>query len=346
MSKRSDELGGSSIKSATTICSNDEFDWKKLPTFEAAAEKLVAGVCALLLSPANLLNAIAVAVPIAIVLAGGISFYWQYRKLAPTAVQFTRPREAELTPHPRSCAVHMARGRPICDPRGCSPVSVSQLEPDSSAVSRHWGANGQPNRWWERTTKGVYGLLIFAAELCAWVLVMALAGWFGLTAVALPAYRARLHDCVRVLLCSSVRPGCPPAATPYTSWVIALLPTAILIALITVMTNKMNEVTESIDPTPNECWRVYPVTTRMMQHCSSRVGTRCSHTRSTSRTAGRRCSGGPCAGDRVRSIRPSVRRLPPGGVERVGGDTECPQAGADPACSGLCQENFAGAKSS
>jgi len=39
------------------------------------------------------------------------------------------------------------------------------------------------------------------------------------------------------------------------NWVIALLPTAILIALITVLTNKMSEVTGPLDPTLNEYWR-------------------------------------------------------------------------------------------
>jgi uncharacterized membrane protein len=38
-------------------------------------------------------------------------------------------------------------------------------------------------------------------------------------------------------------------------WVIALSPMAILIPLITVMTNKMSEITEPMDPTPNECWK-------------------------------------------------------------------------------------------
>jgi uncharacterized membrane protein len=43
----------------------------------------------------------------------------------------------------------------------------------------HFGADGTPNRWVDRTTKGVYGILILGAEVCAWLAVMALAGWYG-----------------------------------------------------------------------------------------------------------------------------------------------------------------------
>lgn len=58
------------------------------------------GICVLLLSPPRLLNAVANIVPVAILLAGVFSFIWQNRRLAPFAVQFARPRDAELTDLP------------------------------------------------------------------------------------------------------------------------------------------------------------------------------------------------------------------------------------------------------
>ena len=220
------------------------------------AAAVLAGLCALLLSPANLLNATAVAVPIAIVLAGGVSFYWQYRKLAPTAVQFTRPREAELTARPEQLPRFAWL---VAGPFAILGAAALSLYVNWSRIPArypvHWGANGQPNRWVDRTTKGVYGLLFWGAELCAWVLIMALAGWFGSRrsrsrpivlgcTIAFEYFFALLFALVAVQ---------PLLLIP--NWVIALLPTAILIALITVMTNKMSEVTEPIDPTPNEYWK-------------------------------------------------------------------------------------------
>jgi len=64
------------------------------------AAVVLAGLSALLLLPVDLLDATATAVPIALLLAGGMSFYWQYRKLTPMAVQFTRAREVEVTVAP------------------------------------------------------------------------------------------------------------------------------------------------------------------------------------------------------------------------------------------------------
>jgi uncharacterized membrane protein len=101
----------------------------------------------------------------------------------------------------------------------------------------------------------VYGLLLWGAELCAWVLIMALAGWFGSRrsrsrpvmlgcTIAFEYFFALLFAlfAVQGLL------GIP-------AWVITLSPIAILIPLITVMRNKISEITEPTDPTPNECWK-------------------------------------------------------------------------------------------
>lgn len=61
---------------------------------------VLATVAVLLFSPAPYLDATAAMAPFAILLVGGFAFYRQNRKLAPAAVQFARPREAELTVAP------------------------------------------------------------------------------------------------------------------------------------------------------------------------------------------------------------------------------------------------------
>jgi uncharacterized membrane protein len=222
----------------------------------AIGAAVLAGLCALLLSPAKLLHATATAVPIAIVLAGGLSFCWQNRKLAPAVVQFIRPRETELTTAPEELPrfTWLAAG-PFVILGAAARYLYLNWSRIPARFPVHWGPSGQPNRWTERTTKGVYGPLFFGAELCAWVLIMALAGWFGSRrsrsrpivlgcTIAFEYFFALLFALVAVQ---------PLLLIP--NWVIALLPTAILIALITVMTNKMSEVTEPIDPTPNEYWK-------------------------------------------------------------------------------------------
>lgn len=220
------------------------------------AAAVLAGLCALLLSPLKLLNAAAAAVPIAIVLAVGISFYWQNRKLAPAAVQYTRPREAELTAAPEELPrfAWLAAG-PFVILGAAAEFLHLNWNRIPARFPVHWGLNGQPNRWVERTTKGVYGPLLFGGELCAWVLIMALAGWFGsrrsrsrpvvLGFVVAIEY---LFGLLFALIAVQAPLGIPV-------WVIALAPTAILIPLVTVMRNKMSEPREPMDPTPNECWK-------------------------------------------------------------------------------------------
>jgi uncharacterized membrane protein len=213
-------------------------------------------VCALLLSPARLLNATATAVPFAILLAGAVSFYWQNRKLAPAAVQFIRPRETELTAAPEELPrfAWLAAG-PFVVLGAAARFLYLNWSRIPARFPVHWGANGQPNRWVERTTKGVYGPLFFGAELCVWLLIMALAGWSGsrrsrsrsvmLGGVIAIEY---LMGLLFALISVQALLGMP-------AWVIVLSPMAILIPLIIVMVNKMSEPSEPMDPTPNECWR-------------------------------------------------------------------------------------------
>ena len=217
---------------------------------------VLACVGLLLFLPARLLGAIAAAMPLAIVLAAGISFYQQYRKLAPAAVQFKRLREAELTAQPERLPwfAWLAAGPFVILGAAAWYLHLSWSRiPARFPV--HWGANGQPNRWAERTTRGVYGPLFFAAELCTWLLVMALAGWFGSrrspwrsVVLGLLVTVQYLMGVVFALISVQALLGIPV-------WVIALLPIAVLIPVITITINKMSQPSGPPDPTPNECWK-------------------------------------------------------------------------------------------
>jgi uncharacterized membrane protein len=228
-----------------------------ISTFRATiAAAVLAGVCALLLSPARLLGATMVAVWIAIFLTGGISFYWQNRRLAPAAVQYTRPREAELTVAPEELPrfAWLAAG-PFVILAAAARWLYLNWDRIPARFPTHWGPSGQPDHWVERTTKAVYGPLFFGAELCAWFMIMALAGWFGSRrsrsrSVMLGGMMAAEYLVGLLFALIAVQPllGIP-------IWVIALAPMAILIPLVVVLINKMSESGTPLDPTPNECWK-------------------------------------------------------------------------------------------
>lgn len=216
----------------------------------------LAGISALLFSPNRFLDRTATVVPIAIVLAGGLGFYWQNRRMAPFAVQFALRHEVELTTLPERL------------PRFTWLAIVPFLVLTTAAAwlffnwqriperfPMHFDATGQPNRWAERTIRGVYGPLVFGAGLCAWILITALASWFG-------SRRLRSRS---VMLGSLIAVQCllgilfalialqPLLGIPV--WVIALSPIAFLVPLLTIMTRKLSEPSEPMDPTPNECWK-------------------------------------------------------------------------------------------
>lgn len=217
---------------------------------------VAAAAGALLLSPARLLGVTAAVAQIAIVLAGVISFRWQNHALASAAVQFARPREAEMSVAPDNLPwFAWLAGGPFVILSAAATWLYLHWDRIPARFPVHFGADGQPNRWAERTIKGVYGPLFFGAEICAWVVIMALAGWFGARRshsrpVMLGGVIAIEYMLGVLFALIAVQ---PLAGIPI--WVIMLSPMAILIPLIIVMTRKMSEPWEPMDPTPNECWK-------------------------------------------------------------------------------------------
>ena len=221
----------------------------------SVAAVVLAGVCTLLLSPARLLNLIASAVPLAILVSGGLAFYWRYRTLRPAAVPVAGPREAELNTAPERLPwfIWLSAG-PIAILAATAGYLYLNWNRFPQRFPVHWGVTG-PDRWAERTTTGVYGFLLFGAEVSAWLLLMALAGWYG-------ARRSRFRsimlgvtvacEYLTALLFAAF------ALQPLLSipiWVILLGPMVILIPILIVATRKWNEPGESSDATPLECWK-------------------------------------------------------------------------------------------
>jgi uncharacterized membrane protein len=220
------------------------------------AAAVLAGVAALLLSPDCLFNAVATLVPLALMLAGGIGFYWQYRKLAPAAVQFAGPREAALTAAPEKLPrfAWLAAG-PFVILAAAARFLYLNWDRIPARFPVHFNAVGQPNRWAERTIKGVYGPLIFGAELCAWLAIMALASWYGSRRSPLRSSMLGVMIASECLLGFLFALISVQALLGIPVWAIVLLPIAVVIPLIVVTVGKLSATSEAVDPTPNECWK-------------------------------------------------------------------------------------------
>ena len=249
---------------------------------------VIAATGALLLSPASFLNMTAAVAPIAIVLAGVIGFRRQNHVLAAAAIQFARSREVEMNVVPDDLPwFAWLTGGPFVVLAAAATWLYLDWDRIPARFPVHFGADGQANRWAERTIKGVYGPLFFGAEICCWVLIMALAGWFGSRRsqsrpVMLGGVIAIEYMLGLLFALIAVQ---PLAGIPI--WVIVVSPMVILIPLIIVMTNKMSQ--------PREPWTrrrmnvgrpLSSTTTRTTQHCSSRNAMG-GGTRSTLQTAGR-----------------------------------------------------------
>jgi uncharacterized membrane protein len=220
------------------------------------AAVVLAGIGALLFAPVGVLNAAVTAVPAAILLAGGISFYLQNRRLAPLAVQFTSPREAELTQAPEQLPWFgwLAAG-PLMMLGGVAGWLFLHWDRIPARFPVHFDASGAPNRWAARTVHDVYAPLLFGAELCAWCLIMALAGWFGSRRTGARSVMLGAMIAIEYLLGLLFGLIALQAPLGIPVWVVALSPMAILIPLIIVVARKMSDPSDPLDATPNECWK-------------------------------------------------------------------------------------------
>lgn len=210
---------------------------------------------AILLCPASAINVAAVAGPTLLIAITGLAFGWQKRRVLPFADQLAPAHEADLSTSPETL--------PWFTPLGAGPLLLIgicaaflhqhwQSIPLRFAV--HWSADGTPNRWVERSVHGVYGPLLFGAELCSWILFAALAGWFG-------ARRSRLRrpvfgfmiatEYLLGFLFSAIAIN-PLIHIPM--WIFVLSPMLFMIAMLLVMARKASECNEAAEVTPNDCW--------------------------------------------------------------------------------------------
>ena len=218
---------------------------------------LIAELAALFLSPEPLLPPLVTLGPLLIVGAGVAGFYWQRRKLVPFAVQSLRPREAELSEIPDKLPWFMwLSAGPFVILATAAAFLYSNWESIPLRFPRHWGLNGQPDAWSARTVQGVFGPLVFGAENCAYLLIMAVALWFG-------ARRSRFRrvvlaglvgiDYLLALLFACIPTG-PLLHIPI--WA-AVLVTLLFVTVLTIIMARAasSEPRTPVEATPEECWK-------------------------------------------------------------------------------------------
>jgi uncharacterized membrane protein len=216
----------------------------------------IAALIVLFVVPKTFLVAITVAAPLAIALAGGVAFVWERRRVAPFAVQPVRERAAELTRTPERLPwfFWLAPG-PFVILSAAAGFLYRNWERIPVRFPVHWGANGQPNGWGERTFHGIYGPLFFGAEMAALMLIMGLATWFG--ARRSQMRRMTLAALIEAeymigLLFAAISIG-PLVHVP--TWLIVLGPVAFIAPMLIGLARALAEPSDSVEPTPNECWK-------------------------------------------------------------------------------------------
>ena len=217
---------------------------------------VIAVLIAIFASPAGVLNAVTVTGPILILLIGGVAFVWEHRKLAPYAVEPSQPREAAITKAPERLPwfVWLAPG-PLAILGAASAYLSSHWNSIPASFPVHWGLNGEPDRFVQRTAHAAYQPVFFGLALCTLMLVLALAIWFG-------ARRSKFRrvmlgaligiEYMQGLLFSAVA-VIPIVHLPI--WVMPVIPLVFIVPMLFAMARAIAEPSGTLEPTPNECWK-------------------------------------------------------------------------------------------
>ena len=217
---------------------------------------LLIALVALFFSPNAFLEPVSLFGPLLILIAGAIGFVWQHRKLARFAAEPVLQRHADLTSAPERLPwfIWLAPG-PFAMLSVAAGVLYSKWSSIPARFPVHWGLNGQPNRWNARTVHGVYGPVLAAAELCALLLIMGLATWFGARRSRFRrATLAALIACEYIIAVLFL----PVAANTFSHspmWLVILGPLVLIVPVIVMMVRALAEPDHAIEPTPNACWK-------------------------------------------------------------------------------------------
>jgi uncharacterized membrane protein len=213
-------------------------------------------VCALMFSPGRTLGAALVASPFVVLGASAIGFLRERRKLMPFAIQPSPVREATLSRSPDRVPwfIWLSAG-PFVIMGGAALYLSSHWDSIPARFAVHWTMNGQPDAWSERSFRGVYGPVLLGAEMCLFMVALALGDWYG-------ARRSRIRRpmlgtlvaCAHMIAVLFAGVAIH-AVVDIPVWLIICVPLAALLAILAVAVPKLRRYNEPIDPTPNQSWK-------------------------------------------------------------------------------------------
>jgi uncharacterized membrane protein len=194
--------------------------------------------------------------PMTTVVLGLTTFVWQNRKLKAFAIQPPLVRELELRTEPERLPWFTWLGlAPLLLLVAAGLYLHANWDSIPSRFPVHWGLDGNPNRWADRSFKGVYGPLIFGTELVVWLFAFALAIWYG-SRQSEPLRKPIVGFLVAVQSALALTMAgvslVPLIHLPVAA--IALSGVPIILAVI-YLTKKSRDPRCPVDPTPNECWK-------------------------------------------------------------------------------------------
>ena len=120
----------------------------------------------------------------------------------------------------------------------------------------HWGMDGQPNRWVERSAHGVYGPLGFGAIMVVFIMAIGVASWYGSRPSPLRAAVLKMLVAVSYML--AVMFGTvgllPLRIFPPGSLVIVAL---LFVPVVLIYAAKLaSNDSVPAEPTPDSCWKL------------------------------------------------------------------------------------------
>ena len=120
----------------------------------------------------------------------------------------------------------------------------------------HWGLDGRPNRWVERTRHGVYGPLWFSAAILAMLIVIGLAGYYGSRRSAMRVAMLKIMISVMYLM-GFVFALVGLLPLHHFSLVVFMLPMLLFVGVILVYSYRLSSDPDmTADETPDSAWRL------------------------------------------------------------------------------------------
>jgi uncharacterized membrane protein len=195
--------------------------------------------------------------PMATIVSGFVVFVQQNRRLKVFAIRPPLVRELELTGEPERLPRFVWLGLlPLLFLAGTALYLHFHWESIPERHAIHWTLDGQPDRWADRSLRGVYGPLILGAEMILWLFGFALAIWYGARRSE-PLRRPVLHvfltlEFVLALMISSLALQ-PLIRLPILAVAGAFM--VIIVASLIYLIRKNRDSRGPLDATPNECWK-------------------------------------------------------------------------------------------